>query len=154
MKAKNFDFQANAFFNGVGYLKELGEYAGYYYQEAYEILGIEEELEGEEWCDICISNQNVIYAVYGDVSATSFGDFAFKKISDGDTIEKLGKTIAQYNVYYHGTTCVNYSIRFIELRYGILYVYNTKEREAYVSSEEELLNAKEEYKDGEEGYWE
>lgn len=80
MKATNYDVVANAFFNGVGYLKELGSYAGEYMTEAYDALGIEEELEDDEWCDLCVTRDGEIYAVFGDTTADGFGEFAFKKI--------------------------------------------------------------------------
>lgn len=78
----NYDIKADSFFGGVGYLKEIGEYAGEYQQEAYDILDIEGELEDNEWCDICIADNGKKYAVFGDTEAHYHGNFYFKEITE------------------------------------------------------------------------
>ena len=74
----NYDIKADSFFGGVGYLKEVGEYQ----QEAYDILGIEGDLDDDEWCDICIADNGKKYAVFGDTAAHNYGNFYFKEIEE------------------------------------------------------------------------
>lgn len=159
MKAKNFDIKSSVLFNAVGYLKELGEYAGFYQDEAYEILGIDDELENDEWCDIMVSRKGEIYAVYGDTPADFSGNFALKMISDGfrmsdvDMAEKLGASIAKFNVYYSSSESVDYSIEWYKLKNGDIYMVNRHENECWVSSEEEIDEAKKTYESEYKGYW-
>lgn len=80
MIVNNYDIKADAYLSGVGYITEKGSYAGEYMAEAYDILGIEGELEDCEWCDICIDNKGQEWAVCGDTEAHNFGNFYFKRI--------------------------------------------------------------------------
>ena len=94
MKANNFDIKANGLFNAVGYVKELGDYAGRYSQEAYEALEIEGELENDEWCDLMVADNGKIYAVAGDSEATQSGNFYFKEIEFCDLPESAKSIVA------------------------------------------------------------
>jgi len=157
--------QSNTLFGAVGYLKEVG-CAGDYAQVAYDFLlekGIidDHEFEGEEWTDVMIADNGAIYAVYGDISGTGIGTFKFAEISngtsgDGETLERIGRIIAKYNVFYSNIAynrSVNYSIRFIKIG-DFMYVYNTKDGgTAYISDMAELSEYKES-KDLPEGFWE
>jgi hypothetical protein len=94
MKANNFDIKANGLFNAVGYVKELGDYACRYSQEAYEALEIEGELDNDEWCDLMVADNGKIYAVAGDSEATQSGEFFFKQIiviKEKDLKEKISE---------------------------------------------------------------
>lgn len=79
-KVRNWDVIANYLFDGVGYLKELGDYSSRYQQEAYEALGIDGELGEDEWCDLMETDKGYVYAVYGDTSGDMRGVFYFKRV--------------------------------------------------------------------------
>ena len=149
MVVNNYDIIGDTLFCN-GYIKEIGTYAGEYMQNAYDILDIENQ-EETFWSDIMFNDENnKIYAVASEDEATSFGKFYFKEIfdgveGDGEIIEKLGKIIEKYDIYYEGTNCVDYSIRFIKLPNDIILIYNTKENSCYISSEEELEEYKSSY---------
>lgn len=159
MKVQNYEIKADTLFNAVGYVKELGDYAGRYSQEAYDALEIDGELENE-WCDLMVADNGKIYAVAGDAPGHAVGNFYFKEIfdgvkGDGELLESISKELARYNVYYQGTDSIDYSIRFLELPNEVRLIYPTREDIAYISSEEELEEAmedKEQYNE-EDGYW-
>lgn len=78
----NWDLKSNIFFC-EGILKSIGYYAGEHQQDAYEILGIEGELDVDEWCDIVFSEEPFkLFAVFGDSEVTcTSGDFYFYEIT-------------------------------------------------------------------------
>lgn len=146
-KVNNFDIKSTHY-TAVGVLHEIGSYSGEYQAEAYDILDIDGELEEDEWCDICENAKGEIYAVFGDTSGDQTGNFYFKCVSDGITadasvIEMIGKCVAKYCVYRPNTKTVDYSIEYFNVN-GSLYVYNHREGdEAYLSSYDELEEARE-----------
>ena len=159
MEANNFNVLSKTLFGAYGIIRHIGEYAGEYEQEAFDLL----EVEGDDflWADIMYSEDSgKIVAVASNVEGDMTGDFFFKEIfdgtaGDGEILESISKELARYNVYYHGTDSVDYSVRFLELPNGMRLVYPTRENVAYISSEEELDEAREddEQYNEEDGYW-
>ena len=80
MKVQNYEIKADTLFGGVGIIKELGDYAGRYSNEAFDALDIEDELEDVEWCDLMVADDGKIYAVAGDTEAHNTGNFYFKQV--------------------------------------------------------------------------
>lgn len=59
-------------FNSVGILKEAGDYAGKYQDEAYRLINELEsiELEKDSWCDILHDSKGKCYAIYAEGELT------------------------------------------------------------------------------------
>jgi hypothetical protein len=78
-------------FNELGILHACGEYAGYYQDEAYELLGLQNDFEGSEWCDIMSDGKGNQYAVHAEGELTLDGFCEYRKLSDDEKVEDLAK---------------------------------------------------------------
>ena len=67
-------------------LNHCGDYAGKYWEDALELLGITEELKDNEWADIMYdSHTHMVYAVWADDSLVSFnGELRYLRLEAED----------------------------------------------------------------------
>lgn len=83
-----FETRTNQLFNELGVLHACGEYAGYYDYEAYMALGLNKNLEYDEWCDVMADDKGNQYAIYaqGEITSDSYCEYialtGHKKVED------------------------------------------------------------------------
>jgi hypothetical protein len=81
--------RTNQVFNELGILHECGEYAGYYQEEAYKALGLENELEIDEWCDIMSDDKGNQYAIFAEGELTSDSFCEYRKLEDDEKVNDV-----------------------------------------------------------------
>ena len=82
--------RCNNLFNKLGILHACGDYAGYYQNEAYSLLNLDNNFEGSEWADIMSDSKGNQYAVHAEGDLTLDGFCEYRKLEDNEKVKDFG----------------------------------------------------------------
>jgi hypothetical protein len=74
-------------FNALGVLHDCGEYSGEYQKEAFNLMGLQDETEGDEWADIMANDKGEQFAIHAFGEFTGDGDCYYMKLDDCDKVD-------------------------------------------------------------------
>ena len=82
--------RCNNLFNQLCILHACGDYAGYYQNEAYSLLNLDNNFEGSEWADIMSDSKGNQYAVHAEGDLTLDGFCEYRKLEDNEKVKDFG----------------------------------------------------------------